>query len=291
LPKANAPAQLGPGFRVISGPAYEPRSLVATIMTVAGQALFAFTDEAGVGKLQSSYAVPIPVSVSNATIDVVQVDEVGSRADNYGSYSVDLGSFHGDVGQDSIVGAFAPTVLLDVDRQPDPALSPDAPDIARNGYHLQVTGQQLDDKEVVAITLNVDRGVILAIGDYQIAAHLKTGTITAPLNSSDPGLISGQIVLPVSMHAGSVQIEVTGIPEIAPSLGRTSVAGFTVVLPPPHGHWIGTKAVDAVVDPNPDGLTGLQRTGFRATVIYTAAQHRLALEVVITIDATHGPIG
>ena len=259
-------------------------------MTIAGQAVFAATSEVGVGQLQASFVVPLPVSVPHATIDVVQVDELSSRADNYGSYSVPIGSFHGGVGQDSIVEAFAPTVLLDVDRQADPAQSANAPDIARNGYHIQVTGQQLAGKEVIDVTLNVDRGIIFASEDYQVAAQLNKRPITAALANVDPGRVTGQIVFPATIRAGSVEIELSGIPQVAPSLGRTSVATFVVPLPPPDRYPTGTTAIDEVVDANPDGLTGLQRSGFRITITYSLANNRRALEFVVTIDPTRRTI-
>jgi hypothetical protein len=283
LPTGNSPAKPGPGFHVVEGPADAPRSRVATIMSIAGQAVFAATNEVDVGKLQVSYVVPLPTSVPEATIDVVQVDELSSRADNYGTWSIDLGVFHGGVNEDSIIQSFAPTVLLALDRQPDSAPSPDAPDIARNGYHIQVTGKRDGIAEIVAVTLLVDRGTISATDQYEVSTQVGGHPVNAGLSNVEPGRIETQIVFPTSLRARHLTVVLRGTRLSSPSPARSELDTITIDLPSRTHYPAGEIAAHGGAPADPNGVTGLERTGYYFAIKYTLVDNRRAVQVIVSL--------
>ena len=196
--KLDASHTLGAGLTI--GASYEP----------------AYFAEIDAKHLHAEYLVPLPVPEPFGTLELVGMGGGAGPATTYGTWRIALGTFHGNVGTDSVIGAYAPTLLVTDQRPADPAADPAGPTLMRNGFRIDVTGAEQIGNEIINVRVELGDDAAYPSETYNVVASAGRHHFSAATVESLPGHLRGEILFATSLTARRVVLELTATPAGAP---------------------------------------------------------------------------
>jgi hypothetical protein len=279
-----------PGAAVLgSNPsAARPHQYLGAELEIAGIATLAVLTTPEPGRLHAAYKVPLPVPVDAANLRLVDVTDEQPQLATYGTWSIPLDVFHGGVNQDSVIGAFGPTVLVQSIRPPDPAADPSAPAIARNGYGIQVTAERQDDTELLYLDLSLGSGPDYPDETYKVTATAGSGHFAADHEQSLPGHIRGEILIANSVRAAKVALKITAV-SISKARPQTAVvATDKLAMPKAANYPTGDPTIEIVVAAQHSHaeFPGILMAGYQLRLLFTYDGYQRALFYDLQINPT-----
>lgn len=219
--------------------------------------------------LHAAYSVPLPAPVDSAELTIVDVIDQHPSLATYGTWSIPLDVFHGGVNQDSVIGAFGPTVMLQRVRPPDPTVALGGPDIERNGFSIEVTAQQKDDAELVAIDVALGPGPQFPDETYRLVASAGRKQFVGRIRDSRPGHIRGEIFLPKSFQGDSIVLTLAAVTRSGGHTATATVSTSSVTLPDrsqyPNG--VSTSDLSQPAAGRKTGFPGIEQVGYQLHVV------------------------
>jgi hypothetical protein len=221
-----------PGIAVSSNPSTPaPSEYLAAKLDVGSFSALAELTTAENGHYHAAYSVPLPVPVPTGDLSLVDVINQQPSLANFGTWQVPLDVFHGGVNQDSVIGAFGETVLVQRIRPPDPTAAMGTPDIERNGYTIQVAAERQDNAEQIAVDVVVGPGPLVPNEHYIVKAQAGSRSFVGHIQDQLPGHIRGEILFPGAFRPNSVQLVVVAVSDAKHGLHKYPVVNSPVALP------------------------------------------------------------